>query len=309
MNSIKEHETWSIIDSTKMNEFMECPRKYFYKYMIGWQFEEPSIHLEFGQGWHLAMEHLLLNGYGKESILDAHALLTSHYRKFFAEIMDDSYYPKNPGFALQMLQNYAKKFSDDQRQAEVLYTETSGSVMIAPDRLLYFKTDSILKGIGAYQNKKFSREHKTASRRGNKWSLRFQIGTYNHVLYCMFGPDDVYGVEVSEAIFQKTKPDFLRTQIMRSPNSMLAWIWEANQWFDQIEKETDALIKCDEGSHVLTAFPKNPSGCESWGGCPFYDYCTIWSNPLQHLGQLPEGMTVRFWNPTKDIVTTNTINL
>jgi hypothetical protein len=309
MNSVKEHETWSVIDSTKLDEYTRCPRRYFYKYMLGWNFEEPDIHLEFGTAWHLAMEHLLLNGYSKESVADAHALLTAHYRKFFPEIMDDIYYPKNPGMALQMLQQYVKSFPDDLRHSKVLYTETSGTVIVGQNRLMYFKTDSILQGNGIYQGKKYSREHKTTSRRGNHWSLRIQIGTYNHVLNCLFGPDDVYGVEVNEAIFQKTKPGFVRTQEMQSTKGMLNWMWQVNYWMDQIDNDTDRLLHCSESSDVMNAFPMNPNGCDKYGLCNFYDYCTIWSNPLQHLAQIPDGMTIKFWDPRVDLHSTTTINL
>lgn len=309
MNPIKEHPTWNIIDSTKLQCYMSCPRKYFYNYMLGWDNEQPSIHLEFGQAWHLAMETLLKHGYTEDNIERAHTLLTQHYRKFWTEIMDDTNYPKNPGFAYDMLHKYCKKYKTDWKFQEVLYLETSGTVPVANDRILYFKTDSIMRGInGGYGNKVFSREHKTASRRGNKWSLKMQAGTYNHVLYCLYGPQDVCGVEINEAYFQKTNPDFERTLVLKGTRSMNVWLWTVNRYLDMLEADTEALLACNAEEPILDAFVQNYESCNSYGSCVFYDYCVSWHNPLQHIDQIPTGMTTRFWNPA-EIETTNKMNI
>jgi len=308
-NPTLERPTWKIIDSTKLQEFSCCPRKYFYKYMLGWDFEEPNIHLEFGQAWHLAMESLLQHGYTDDSIELAYGLLIRHYRKFWSEIMDDQMFPKNPPFAKEMLKRYCKRFSDDWQRHEVLYTETSGTVPIADDRVIHFKTDSILRGInGNYGNKVFSREHKTASKRGNKWSLKIQVGTYNHVLYCLFGPDNTYGVEINEAYFQKTKPDFERTQILKNPVQMNIWLWHVNELCDRIEYETERLLSASDNDPFLMAFPMNNESCSIYGTCTYYDYCNAWNNPLQRLEQIPMGMIEKHWDPSAQ-ETTNKMDL
>lgn len=309
MNPIKERPTWNIIDSTKLQCFATCPRKYFYNYLLGWDFEEPNIHLEFGQAWHLAMESLLQHGYGADSQELAYALLLQHYRKFWSEMVDDQNFPKSPPFAKKMMADYCKKFSDDFQRHEVLYTETSGTVPIADDRVLYFKTDSILRGIkGNYGNKAFSREHKTAGKRGSKWSLKIQIGTYNHVLYCLFGPSDTYGVEVNEAFFQKTRPDFERTQILKNPVQMNIWLWHVNYLMDMLEWETERMLSCNIEDPFMTAFPMNNESCNVYGSCVYYDYCTSWSNPLQRIEQIPMGMKEKHWNPS-ELETTNKMDL
>lgn len=309
MNRVQEHPTWQIIDSTKLQCFQQCPRLYFYNYILGWQFESPSIHLEFGTAWHLAMEHLLTDGYDEANIILAYNRLLQHYRKFWSELMDDTNYPKCPGFALDMLRKYVRKYPDDHRNADLLYAETSGTVAIGTDRIIYFKTDSILRGKNNnYMNRAFSREHKTASKRGTYWNMKIQVGTYSHVLFSLFGPSDVYGVEMNEAFFQKTRPDFERTQILKDPLSMNVWLWEVNELFDRIDYETDRMLQCNEEDRFMAAFPRNTESCNHWGKCEFYDYCMSWHNPLQHLDRVPMGMTVRFWNPAEQ-ETTNKMDL
>ena len=85
---IQPHSSWNIIDSTKLNAFLECPRSYFYEYILGWRSEAPNLHLEFGKAWHLAMEHLILHGYDETSIKDAYLKFHEHYRSHFPELLD-----------------------------------------------------------------------------------------------------------------------------------------------------------------------------------------------------------------------------
>ena len=85
---VPKHDSWNVLDSTKIQSFMDCPRGFFFSYILGWRKEEPSIHLIFGSAWHDAMEHLANNGYGKASVEEA-------YEKFCATYGE--YYPCNTG--------------------------------------------------------------------------------------------------------------------------------------------------------------------------------------------------------------------
>lgn len=310
--TLTEHPEWSIIDSSKLKDYVSCPRLYFYKHILGWKFDAPNIHLEFGTAWHKAMETLLQVGYSEDALRLAVIELTDHYRQFFPPIMDNDYFPKNPGFAADMLQKYAKEFADDHKSFDVLYTETSGTVPIANDRVIYFKTDSILQGKnGKYQGKKFSREHKTASRNTDfrkEWELSLQIGTYNHVLYCLYGPGDTAGVEMNISIFQKTKPGFSRVLIQKGINAMNLWLWEVNYWFDEISQHMDRLSNITEDDNIMTAFPRRTENCGGYGGCSYHDFCCNWANPLRHMGNMPVGMKQEFWDP-RNVETTHKMEI
>jgi hypothetical protein len=287
---------------------MECPRKYFYAYVLGWQREEPNLHLVFGEAWHLAMETLLRYGYSNDAVELAYLSLEKKYREHFSPIHDESNFPKVPGFAFEMLQNYVRKHADDHANYEVLYTEIAGSVSVG-SRSIYFKTDSILYGLaGPLRGKYFSLEHKTSSRRdpdpARAWSLKTQIGTYTHVLYCLYPAAEVYGIRINMGIFQKTRPDFLRIDLPRTPAQMETWLWTVNQWLDQIDREFDRLASCTAADSLLFAFPMNSEACASWSGCEWHDFCSAWSNPLQHCDQVPFGYVVRYWDPREIEATT-----
>ena len=79
--TLKRVPEWDILDSSKIQSYMRCPRKYFFNHILGWSLEEEeqgaleisssgllaapkseirkSEHLVFGTAWHHSMEHLL----------------------------------------------------------------------------------------------------------------------------------------------------------------------------------------------------------------------------------------------------------
>jgi hypothetical protein len=302
---IQASKTWQVMDSTKLQSFMECPRKYFYEYVLGWRNENPSIHLEFGSAWHLAMEHMIRErperGYSGEVIREAWQLLNDYYRQFFPPEFDQSNAPKEPGNALYALVGYAKWWEEEDREDKPLYTEIAGVVSLSANRVLHFKMDSILelqKGIT-------SREHKTGSQLSrqwrDQWSLSIQTGTYNHVLYCLFPEDQVWGVEINGSIFNKTKTQYERVPSRRTKAMLNAWLMTANYWYDNADREMDFLFnECAEEDDVLRAYPCNPTNCNKYFGCQFMDFCMAWPNPLRSCAQPPMGYKIEHWNPAEE---------
>lgn len=296
--NLTPHETWKIQDATKIQCYMDCPRKYFYEYVLGWQNEAPNIHLEFGSAWHLAMEHLLLNGYDDVAILGAYEKFVSYYRQFFSELMEDQYHPKTPAMALKALLGYALEYKHDRHKT--LYTEIAGTIALSERHTLTFKMDSILETADGIK----SREHKTGSQLSrpwtDQWALKMQTGVYNHVLCCLFGPENVWGVEINGTIFSKREVKFQRVPARRTIAGMESWYYNAISWLDDIARDFDALNSCSENDSVLHAFKQNTESCTKYFGCAFHDYCMAWSNPLQHVDQLPIGFVQRYWNPKEE---------
>jgi hypothetical protein len=296
---IVRDKSWDIKDASKLQTYLECPRSYFYQYILGWRLEAPNIHLEFGKAWHLAMEHLLLEGYSIGSIAQAYILFQEHYRKFFPEVMDLSNSPKDPANAMRALVQYAQTYEKD--NFKTMYTEIAGTVPLTDKHILHFRMDSILqREDGLYQ----SLEHKTGSQLSrqwtDQWSLSMQTGVYNHVLCCLFPPEQVYGVEINGVFFQKGENKFQRVPARRTPAMMEAWYWETIDLMNTIQDEHNRLNECKEGDSVLKAFPRNPTNCTKYFGCPYHDFCMAWSNPLQRIDEVPYGFITRYWNPADE---------
>jgi len=268
------------------------------------------------------MENFLLNGYNDDAVIHGHWLLEKKYRETFKPETDPLFEPKTPQNAFLVLAAYAKEYKDDLEKYtvmgnEVPYTEIAGSVSIGSEKQIYFRMDSILKD---NETKKIrSHEHKTGSNTylwAEQWMLSIQIGTYTHVLNCLFDPKEIDAVYMNASFFFKVKNawidlatkgetkfkipyEFKRVPMHKTRDQMQVWLDTVNYYYDEIQKELDLLMNnCREDDLVLVAFPLNGTNCTTYGRvCEYHDFCTAWPNPLQKLTPTPLGFKVDFWNP------------
>ena len=296
---IPSKNTFKVNDSTKISCFLDCPRKYFYEYILDWRPDCPHHDLDFGEAWHRAQEVLLTHGY--DSVDLAYLTFLKYYRDAgFSEATDIDYAPKNPNYAALALQSYVKQYVTDKLDYETLYTEVAGSVMVSQGQSLSFRIDAILrdKNNGLIR----VREHKTTKSDREawykQWHLAIQLGTYAYVLYCMFDEKDVWGVEVNGTIF--TKKDIakhVRVPIKKTMQAMNAWHYDVAYWLKVIEQNFSMLFNCSPSAPVMEAFARNPGNCTKYFGCPYHDFCTAWPNPLARCDEVPLGFVEYSWNP------------
>ena len=316
---IKEHPSWDIKDSSKVDDYLRCPRYYFYHYLLGWTLDMPAHDLVFGDAFHRAREHQLLFGY--DDVAGAMDAFMATYRKEFDPESDAVYLPKTPAAILNALIQFAQLHSLDLINNEVVsingqkMTEISGTVPVDDHRVLHYRMDSIMQRLE--DGMIFSWDHKTTSGKwihDTRWDedlhLSIQNGTYTHCLYCMFPVEQVLGVE-----FVKTGFEFLskgsanrsagyhattrKIPAFKSPDQMNTWLWNVNVRLDDIERDMDRLTHCTESDEVLMSFPLNPKSCTSYRGCEFHDFCLTWQNPLRRCYEPPIGFIERYWNPAE----------
>lgn len=289
-----------VIDSSMIQSFMDCPRSYFYRYVLGWTSVDPKQDLVFGSSWHLALEHLLQTGNSAASVSDAHALFLQEYRQSFPESSDEIYKSKNPNNALLALIEYSTKYADN-NDNQVLYTEVAGKVPITSDQDIHFRIDAILRNKAG---KIFVLEHKTGSVYSpmweTQWPLKVQIGTYTHVLHCLAKPEDIDGVVVNATFFGRTnsKIDFHRLPIKKTLADMQQWMYNTQFWLAWIRQELENLKQVKTTDVVMSAFPLNTESCSKYFGCPYHDLCTSWTNPLRQCEQYrPVQFKEEYWDP------------
>ena len=314
---LPEHPTWSIIDSSKLSTFLDCPRQYFFSYILGWRPDKPEHDLHFGSSWHEAREHQLLNGY--DDVEGAYMKFIKMYREKFPESTDDIFRPKDPMAVVFALQKFSEEKSRDLIDNELLYTEVSGTVPIDSKRILHYRMDSVLRN--KETGKIFSWDHKSTSEKSltyrwweDSFYLGLQNGTYTHCLYCMYPIEEVTGIEFCGTGFnflkrnQEYRISLKRVDAQKSPDQMNVWLWTVNDLYNKLEDEMDKLDSCKDSDTVLMSFPMNPGACSKYRGCRFHDYCMSWSNPLRQAGEPPLGFKEEFWNPA-NMETTHKKNL
>ena len=294
---ITPHGTWEINDASKLSEYKRCRRKFFYRYVLGWTGEESNIHLVHGEGWHRAMSHVLRFGYEPDEIQKAFVKYLDHYREHFNEQQDANNYPKSPGSVLNALVEYSVKYGDE--DFELLHTEIAGTVPVDDNRVLHFRLDTICKDKEGY----FCLEHKTTSQLSqawlDSWSLSLQVWLYTHVLYCLFPPEEVFGIKINGAVFRKKGNEYPRVLIRKTPEQMAVGHWNVLNTLDLLEWDYDELAECKPGDAVMEAFPMNDTACYSFGRiCEYHGYCTAWANPLDRCSEPPPGLVVKRWDPS-----------
>lgn len=310
---IQPHPTWEILDSSKLTTYMECPRKFFWRYLLGWHPASPNNHLIFGSAWHFAMEHLLLSGTSADSVSMAIAKFAEYYREYLPPSTDELFAPKTPLNAAMSIMDYARKFAREIVECEVLYTELGGIVLVSSTRTMTFKCDAIMRSpSGAV----FGLDHKTSQRRysdwGDHWTLSTQILTYLHALNCLYSDQEDMKMVVRCSFFYKKDPTIFEDQpISKSLAQMQAWLERTNQWIDRLNTDVDILRHEDDTDETaMHAFPQNDTACFNFGRrCEFFDFCNAWSNPLTRCGEPPLGFNVEWWNPLNQPEIRTKVNL
>lgn len=294
------HPSTQIKDSSKIQDFLDCPRKYFYRHVLGWQKDEPDHALHFGTCVHSAFDALYSYGFNPTALELAKVTFLDQYREQFGEDTDDIYFPKSPAMVNELLDYYYQKEEKNKDRYETLFTEIAGSVPILHDHRLHFRCDRLCKDTqtGLYQ----VREYKTTGRNDRQWRdqwlLSTQIGTYTHVLYSLYEQGEVDGVLVEGLLFQKKGIDILQLPCRRTAEQMLSWLYSTTYWCDAINANLFVLTeKCTDSDDVMASFPLNSQSCTKYFGCEYHAYCTAWSNPLQHCEEPPIGFKVEYWNP------------
>lgn len=303
---ITPHDTWDIIDVSKLTTYMACPRKYFFRYILGWETTYPNNDLVFGAAWHVAMEHLLLNGYSEDSVVKAAELFFNHYRKELGPETDEGFFPKNPAGALMGLTRYATRYAIDDKNYRVLHTEVAARVKIGDNAILVGRMDCIRqdKSNGLIE----VMDHKTSGRRISGWERlqwqSVQLLVYMHILYSIpdWDYDKVKGGRIRCTWFYKNRHEFDEVLVEKTPAEMQSGLVDILTYYDYLMRDM-YLFKdtCSDDEIAMPSFPRNPESCYKYGRvCQFFDMCNGWANPLQHCNSIPEGYKMAYWNPLED---------
>lgn len=295
---IPYRDTYDVYDSSKIQQFMDCPRKYFINQVLGLTENMPNVHLVFGSAWHEAMDVLFEDGI-KESNLDlaVEAFSETYKSDFPTSFGLHGYDSKTMGNARKALKEYIQIYKN--MEYELLHTEAAGTVPLDDDIWIVVKMDKILRdrrGVRSF-------EHKTTGRKSkawmNKWESITQVGSYDHALRIMF-PDEAGGIVIDGMVLRKSGNECVRIPITKTQDQWQLWLWETKHWAEQIYWNFAQLQAASLNDRALEAFPRNPMSCGHFG-CDHPEICNYQCNPLQFIDELPPGYKREFWDPRNKI--------
>ena len=283
-----------ILDATAMNEYKDCPRRYFFKIVLGFTPKETAVYFTFGTAYHKFREELELNkGDFKGALLRALA----YWDK---EQGDDP--PVGSGkweFMTRLRLMQSCKFGFDQYTKEkeqgfieVLSVEQPFNVELVPGSGEYTsgRFDQIIRRNG----KVWGRDFKTTSKqlmyyeRGLTPNDQFTRYTFAESLLT---GERVQG-QLIEVLFNakgtkagtNSGPE-IRTYIVSRTDFELA-DWLQNELF---------MRKTLQSSREADVWPMNEKGCTF---CQFHSVCKMGNEGAQ-ANKLMSEFVVREWDNTK----------
>lgn len=293
-------------DSTMLGLLKECPRKFQYIILEGWQSSGFAAHLEFGIAYHKALEtydKVRAKGAGH---VEAQVAMVDFCLNYGTRDEHDRFVPYDANFTrepaktretlLRSVVWYSEHFKDDNAKTMILgngepAVELSFKVeleLLTPDGKPYLLCGHLDRVVVA-DNHNYISDRKTTKSAitGRYWS---QFTPNNQMsLYYLAGQlvlnKPIRGLIVDAAEMGVNYTRFQRHTIMRTPGQQEEWLRDTYMWI------TMAAQFATDGH-----WPMNDKSCGNYGGCPFQPICgkdpKVRSSFLKH-----EGYHKRTWNP------------
>lgn len=271
--------TKTIIDVSRMEEFMTCRYKYFLKYIMGYQLGEEKSATSFGSAIHSTLDDWFV----KKNLNSAVEVFRTNYSH------DETEKLRTIDKGIQMLTQYDNQYKD--LNFELISIEKGFKVEIAdiPGFIFVGRIDKIINWDGII----YVMDHKTTSQMGqnyfNKFSNSLQLGLYIYVVR------KILGLNCSAGIIDAL-------QVAKTVNGMERKCFEYSE--DKIKRvmlnigKICSDIKSENYYH-------NYFACGNYGKCDYLDYCSsdlAWKDVM-----LKEDFVVKHWDPLDGLTDENII--
>lgn len=291
------------VDSTSLGAFKECPRKYYYSIVLGWQPSVTSVHLTWG---------LLLHR-GRELYDHRRTAGMQHEDALEAVVLDALRATWEPAVSRGWISDLPAKSRLTLLRALVWYLDEFG----ANDP---FETVVLANGKPAVELS-FRFDSGYSTRQGEQWLLcghLDRIATLNGVEYIIdlkstlhaldagffgkFSPDNqfslytlaghvAFGRKVEALIVDgvQTGVGFTRFErgiVQRPLAAVEEWLIGTGHWLRSMED-------CAESGE----WPMNDKSCGNYGGCLFRSVCS--RSPVARETWLKANFTRRIWDPLR----------
>jgi len=235
-----------------------------------------------------------------------------YYREHFSPADDADNLPKTAAALSECFKDYVEAYADEDAGYTTLAIEIGFKLEIAPGVWMSGRVDRIAQD--NLTGDLLVQDHKSAGRlpdaKGvSQWQMSGQAATYLTAVKRKFPEHHVREFQVNMVVpripTSKLKTGLQRISVQLTDEQLSEWQEEA---FDRCFQMQDRMtMMTQSGPHLRDTlreyFPRNPTSCYDFGSlCSYFDQCSTWTNPLDHIGDgPPRGMTVEHWDPLEDL--------
>lgn len=300
------------IDYSSLNTYLECPRKFFFQYVLHFRSSRPSIHLVFGSCWHYGLEEAyreINRGYC-HSASDLRDVSIKAFDKLWSlegepHFDPDLVYPKAPGRAADMYDKYWKKYLNEDSEKKIIGVEVPFTINLG------LINDTLPDYIGrmdlVFEYKDGSIEivdHKTASSINAVTPVSFQASmqTDGYLVAGHMFFDKIPSMTYSVALCQKTKIAFERFTFQKRMSALDRFLLDIAAHAEAIQEDLmlfDLEKEFTDRLHVMRCFRRKAGyACtQFFSACPYFDLCQNRNNPSTWAEHTPQGYSVNEWDP------------
>ena len=291
----------SVIDSTIISSFSDCPLKCYREYFLGLSSDKPSVHLHAGGAFARAIE-AVRRFYYEDGLPVAECLEQGFiaYTRYWGDYESPEGSPKSFERMWRAVEYYFQEYPLDsdpiqpyRMEGGKLGIEFSFAIPLPvenPDTADPITFAGRADMLGYYNNLIAIIDEKTASALGaswaNQWKLRGQFLGYTWAA-------KQFGIPVSASIIRGVgilKTKFTTVEVFQQYPDHLV-----NRWYTSMLSKVIMMTEYYKASqeHGEKVFPMSFStACTNYGGCFFSDLCQS-REPEAWYGDF----AVRHWNP------------
>lgn len=289
-------------DSTSIGVLKECPKKYYYSVVLGWQSRELSIHLVFGIAYHSALERYYhARALGKDHAAGLRAavrfcLETSWNTELSRPMVWPEDKNKNRYTLLRSVVWYLDQFENDPMETVILENGKPAVELsfrfqmdkVAPDGQHYIMCGH-LDRLAKFNNQIYVNDHKTTKSPIESEDYFDRYSPDNQMSLYSFAAKVVYhlpvqGVIVNAAQVLVTLSRYRRGFATRTESQL-------DEWYS----DTKHFISTAEAYARAQHWPMNDKSCGLYGGCPFRQVCG--KSPEVREKWIAAGFKRRVWDP------------
>lgn len=297
------------IDYSSLQEYIDCPRKFFFKYILHLRTEHSNLDLFFGSAFHYGLEQAFLQLKTDQNISPSNLSdiasdgMSLYWDKLNPGFDEDISFPKNPGNAATIYRKFFKeKLPSIMKDALILAVESPFTIHLGNDLPVYTgRIDLILET----PSNIIIIDHKTAKSVND---------TTNFAYYNSLQSDgylfaaSIYSDKLSLALYliyqiAKTKSDIYSYKVMKNTSLLERSFTDIINYTKEILSnlkvyESEFLYRHDN-TYCQKSFPRSPgAACTKYfRTCEYADLCAYRQNAMTWGVSIPNGFIQEEWHP------------